>query len=166
SKPGPALRMSEGARLTVIRLSGNSKPELTSAARTRSRDSCTAASGRPTIVKDGRPGWMSASTVTGSASTPTSANVTTRASTGRTLGGRNARKKARPAKNRHKGGAKWAHRCACGPYRRTMAADARIGTGERGEAIAAALLERLGYTIVDRNFRTREGELDLVAVRG
>jgi len=47
-----------------------------------------------------------------------------------------------------------------------MAADARIGTGERGESIAAALLERLGYTIVDRNFRTREGELDLVAVRG
>jgi putative endonuclease len=47
-----------------------------------------------------------------------------------------------------------------------MAADVRRGTGKRGEAIAAALLERLGYTIVDRNFRTREGELDLVAARG
>jgi putative endonuclease len=45
-------------------------------------------------------------------------------------------------------------------------ADARRGTGKRGEAIAAALLERLGYTILDRNFRTREGELDLVAARG
>ena len=42
--PGPALRRSAGARFTVMRRSGNSKPELTSAARTRSRDSCTAAS--------------------------------------------------------------------------------------------------------------------------
>jgi putative endonuclease len=47
-----------------------------------------------------------------------------------------------------------------------MAPDGRRGTGKRGEAIAAALLERLGYAIVDRNFRTREGELDLVATRG
>ena len=47
SKPGPALRRSAGARLAVIRCCGNSKPELASAARTRSRDSRTAASGRP-----------------------------------------------------------------------------------------------------------------------
>ena len=53
--PGPALRRSAGARLTVIRFCGNSKPELTIAARTRSRDSRTAASGRPTTANDGRP---------------------------------------------------------------------------------------------------------------
>jgi putative endonuclease len=47
-----------------------------------------------------------------------------------------------------------------------MSVDPRRGTGKRGETIAAAVLERLGYTIVDRNFRTREGELDLVAARG
>ena len=48
----------------------------------------------------------------------------------------------------------------------SMSGDPRRGTGKRGEAVAAALLERLGYTILDRNFRTREGELDLVAERG
>ena len=52
--PVPALRRSAGARLAVIRCCGYSKPELTSAERTRSRDSRTAASGRPTIVKDGQ----------------------------------------------------------------------------------------------------------------
>ena len=65
SIPGPALRMLAGARLTTIRESGNSKPQLTSAARTRSRASLTAASGRPTIVKPGRPRWTSISTRTG-----------------------------------------------------------------------------------------------------
>jgi putative endonuclease len=44
--------------------------------------------------------------------------------------------------------------------------DPRRGTGRRGEAVAAKAFERLGYTIVDRNFRTREGELDLIASRG
>jgi putative endonuclease len=44
--------------------------------------------------------------------------------------------------------------------------DLRRGTGRLGETVAAQLLERLGYTIVDRNFRTREGELDLIAWRG
>jgi putative endonuclease len=47
-----------------------------------------------------------------------------------------------------------------------VAPDLRRGAGKRGEDLAAARLERLGYTIVDRNFRTREGELDLVARRG
>jgi hypothetical protein len=65
----------------VIRRSGNSKPEFSNAARTRSRDSCTAVSGRPTIVNAGRPEWMSASAVTGTASTPTSENVSVLAST-------------------------------------------------------------------------------------
>jgi putative endonuclease len=43
--------------------------------------------------------------------------------------------------------------------------DPRRGTGKRGEMIAAELLERLGYAVLERNFRTREGELDLVASR-
>jgi putative endonuclease len=47
-----------------------------------------------------------------------------------------------------------------------MSPDPRRGTGRRGETVAAKALERLGYTIVDRNFRTREGELDLIASRG
>jgi hypothetical protein len=64
----------------VIRLSGNSKPEFTIAARTLSRASRTALSASPTTVKAGRPERMSASTQTRRLSTPSSAKVTTRAS--------------------------------------------------------------------------------------
>jgi putative endonuclease len=46
-----------------------------------------------------------------------------------------------------------------------MPSDPRRGTGRRGEAIAAALLERRGYVVVERNFRTREGEIDLIVQR-
>lgn len=35
--------------------------------------------------------------------------------------------------------------------------------GKRGEALAAAYLEQVGYTILARNYRSRCGELDLVA---
>ncbi len=35
--------------------------------------------------------------------------------------------------------------------------------GKRGEMIAAAALEKAGYTILDRNWRCSIGELDLVA---
>lgn len=35
--------------------------------------------------------------------------------------------------------------------------------GREGEDAAAAHLERLGYDILDRNFRTRAGEIDIVA---
>ena len=45
-----------------------------------------------------------------------------------------------------------------------MSPDARRTRGELGERIAAEHLEHRGYTIVARNFRTRHGELDLVAV--
>ena len=39
----------------------------------------------------------------------------------------------------------------------------RADSGKRAEAIAAEYLERRGLTIVARNFRTRHGEIDLVA---
>jgi hypothetical protein len=67
--------------LIVIRRIGNSKPQLSSAARTRSRASRTAASGRPTIWKAGNPRWTSASTLTGRAAIPSSVNVREMAST-------------------------------------------------------------------------------------
>jgi putative endonuclease len=35
--------------------------------------------------------------------------------------------------------------------------------GRRGEALAEAVLEKSGYTIIERNWRCAEGELDLVA---
>jgi putative endonuclease len=44
--------------------------------------------------------------------------------------------------------------------------DPRRELGARGEALAAEHLERLGCTILARNFRTRFGELDLVALDG
>jgi putative endonuclease len=43
--------------------------------------------------------------------------------------------------------------------------DPRRGTGRRGEKVAARLLQRQGYVILERNFRTREGEIDLIATR-
>ena len=76
--PGPALRRLAGARLATIRRSGNSKPQLTSAARTRSRASRTAVSGRPTTEKAGRPRWTSTSTRTGRAAMPSSVKVCAR----------------------------------------------------------------------------------------
>lgn len=44
--------------------------------------------------------------------------------------------------------------------------DRRQHLGARGEQLAAEHLERLGYRIVDRNYRTRYGELDIVAFDG
>ena len=44
-----------------------------------------------------------------------------------------------------------------------MRNDHRPPLGALGERIAAAHLTKRGYEIVDRNFRTRYGELDLVA---
>ena len=51
SKPEPSFLMSAGARLMVIVVGRNEKPEFLIAARTRSRLSRTAASGRPTVWK-------------------------------------------------------------------------------------------------------------------
>lgn len=44
--------------------------------------------------------------------------------------------------------------------------DRRKKTGQQGEAVAAAYLERRGYTIVARNWRCQTGELDIVAQQG
>lgn len=38
--------------------------------------------------------------------------------------------------------------------------------GDAGEDLAADLLQRKGYKIIERNFRTRFGELDIVAKDG
>ena len=42
----------------------------------------------------------------------------------------------------------------------------RCAFGRRGEDLACDALRRLGYTILDRRFRTRRGELDIVARDG
>jgi putative endonuclease len=47
-----------------------------------------------------------------------------------------------------------------------MPRDQRGEVGRRGEELAARRLERLGYEVIERNYRTRAGEIDLIAVRG
>jgi putative endonuclease len=47
-----------------------------------------------------------------------------------------------------------------------MADDPRRRLGARGEELAARHLEARGYQVVERNFRTRYGELDVVARAG
>jgi putative endonuclease len=44
-----------------------------------------------------------------------------------------------------------------------MTPDLRRQLGRTGEELAAEHLERRGFVILDRNYRTRWGELDLVA---
>lgn len=41
--------------------------------------------------------------------------------------------------------------------------DPRRGLGQRGEALAAAELQRRGYKVLTRNWRCRVGEMDIVA---
>ncbi len=43
-----------------------------------------------------------------------------------------------------------------------MATDTRRPTGIKGEEEAARFLSRCGYAILDKNVRTRVGEIDLV----
>src|SRR5688500_18958635 len=40
---------------------------------------------------------------------------------------------------------------------------ARQRLGEQGESLACEELEKLGYTIVERRYRTRFGEIDVIA---
>jgi putative endonuclease len=42
----------------------------------------------------------------------------------------------------------------------------RLDLGARGEELAAAWYTARGYTVLARNWRCREGELDLVVARG
>jgi len=44
--------------------------------------------------------------------------------------------------------------------------DARERLGALGEELAGAHLERRGFRVVERNVRTREGEIDLIAFDG
>jgi len=44
--------------------------------------------------------------------------------------------------------------------------DARRALGAQGEALAAKWYEDSGYEILDRNWRRREGEVDLIVRRG
>ena len=47
-----------------------------------------------------------------------------------------------------------------------MPAGSRKSLGRLGEQLAADHFERLGWRIVERNYQTRLGELDIVAVDG
>lgn len=40
------------------------------------------------------------------------------------------------------------------------------GLGRRGEEAACAYLERIGYTVVERNWQIRSGEIDIIALDG
>jgi putative endonuclease len=40
------------------------------------------------------------------------------------------------------------------------------GIGNRGEELAAAFLERNGFKLIERNFRCKGGEVDIVAMDG
>ncbi|MBN1434765.1 YraN family protein [Candidatus Fermentibacterales bacterium] len=43
--------------------------------------------------------------------------------------------------------------------------DSRLARSRAAEAFVGASLERLGFTLLARNYRTRHGELDLVAIK-
>ena len=47
-----------------------------------------------------------------------------------------------------------------------MASDARQSLGELGETLACEELRRRGYAILERRYRTRYGEIDIVARHG
>jgi hypothetical protein len=81
SSPAPPLRTPEGARFAVILRIGQGRLLDRMAARTRSRASRTAASGRPTIVKPGSPLETWTSTETGRPTAPLSVAEATAAST-------------------------------------------------------------------------------------
>jgi putative endonuclease len=57
-----------------------------------------------------------------------------------------------------------------GPASRTASGasreDPRRALGQLGERMAAAHLERLGFAIIERNARTRHGEIDLIVFDG
>ena len=81
SKWLPSFNTSAGDKFTVMRLGGSDKPIAPKAARTRSRLSATALSGRPTTVKAGTPEAICTWTSTSNTSTPWDATVLMRATT-------------------------------------------------------------------------------------
>jgi putative endonuclease len=48
-------------------------------------------------------------------------------------------------------------------HRKSPQPDRRQSLGAAGEQLAADHLGRLGYVVIDRNFRTRWGEIDIIA---
>jgi putative endonuclease len=44
--------------------------------------------------------------------------------------------------------------------------DVRTQLGRRGELLAAEHYRALGFTVLEQNYRCREGELDMIASRG
>jgi putative endonuclease len=50
--------------------------------------------------------------------------------------------------------------------REPAAPNPRRALGQRGEILVAGWYEAAGYEILDRNWRCREGELDLICARG
>lgn len=47
-----------------------------------------------------------------------------------------------------------------------MGKEFNLSTGKLGEKIAEDYLKKRGYKIIDRNFKTKYGEIDLVCLRG
>jgi putative endonuclease len=41
-----------------------------------------------------------------------------------------------------------------------------VRLGEKGEGLAAAFLRRKGYDIIEQNYKTRIGEIDIIAMDG
>jgi putative endonuclease len=97
------------------------------------------------------------------------ANVATRASTEPTLGAgwlrvtRGLRRSGAVAQACHE---RRLTRRAERPSVARVSADLRRRLGEAGERAAEAHLRRLGFELLERNYRTRWGELDLVGFDG
>src|SRR5918996_420483 len=70
-----SLARAAGVGVTVMRFGGRARPMAPSAPRTRSRDSPTALSGRPTTAKEGRPELIWTWTSTSRTSMPENATV-------------------------------------------------------------------------------------------
>lgn len=52
------------------------------------------------------------------------------------------------------------------PLWKSPPSDGNFRLGARGEALAARRLKRLGYRILERNYRCAAGEIDLIAIDG